>query len=322
MMRKFSTTAACALVFGLGVALAGCGQVNSLKAKMSFKDANGLYKAQDYRGAMVKYQEALQGDPDLTGAYFFLANSADNLYKPARKGEAANDALLPLAVDYYKKAAEMGTDPKIKKLALEYLVSAYNSPDKISDPGQAEPLLLKMIEMEPKESANYFAIAKLYEDNGNYEQAEGMLVKAKEMTPNLPDVYMQLAGYYDRQGEFDKLMDALMQRAQKEPNNPEVYYTISTYYWNKAYRDFRLSEADKRKFTQSGVDAVDKAISLKDDYAEALVYKGLLLRLQANFEKEPAKQQALLREAEKLSARATDLRKQKATGAPGAKTGD
>ena len=45
---------------------------------------------------------------------------------------------------------------------------------------------------------------------------------------------------------------------------------------------------------------------------EALVYKGLLLRLQATLEKDPAKQQQLLKDAEKLSQQANDLRKKKA----------
>jgi hypothetical protein len=47
---------------------------------------------------------------------------------------------------------------------------------------------------------------------------------------------------------------------------------------------------------------------------DALVYKGLLLRLQANLEKDHEKQQQLLKEAEKLSQQANDLRKKKAAG--------
>ena len=129
-MRKFSM--AIAMVAGLAVA-AGCSQVGGLKAKMAFKDANQLYQAQDYRKAAEKYEEALQADPNLTAAYFFLGNSYDNLYKPARKGEAANDELLTKAIDNYKKAAEMEQDPKIKKLALEYLVAAYG-PDEWGSP--------------------------------------------------------------------------------------------------------------------------------------------------------------------------------------------
>src|SRR5262245_48584140 len=106
MMRKFSTVAVGVMLAGLGIALAGCSQVNSLKAKMAFKDANGLYQQQDYRAAKEKYEEALALDPELPHVHFFLANSADNLYRPARKGEAVNDKLLTDAVEGYKKAAE------------------------------------------------------------------------------------------------------------------------------------------------------------------------------------------------------------------------
>ena len=132
---------------------------------------------------------------------------------------------------------------------------------------------------------------------------------------------MQLAGFYNRQGEFEKTIEALQQRAQNEPNNPEAFYTMATYYWDKAYRDFRLPDADKIKYVQSGVDAVDKAISLKGDYMEALVYKNLLLRLQANLEKNPARQQALLKEADTFRNRAEELRKQKAAAPAAAPAG-
>ena len=53
-----------------------------------------------------------------------------------------------------------------------------------------------------------------------------------------------------------------------------------------------------------GLEAVDKAIEIKSDYMEAVAYKNLLLRLQANLEKDPAKQQALLREADQLRDKA------------------
>jgi tetratricopeptide (TPR) repeat protein len=314
-MRKFSM-AAVVLAVALGVTLAGCGQVAGLKAKMAFKDANALYQQQDYRKAADKYEEAIQNDPDIgkQGAYFFLGNSYDNLYKPARKGEAANDGYLTKAIDYYKRAASEEQDPKIKKLALEYLVAAYG-PDKMNDPTQSEPMVKQMIELDPKDPANYFVLAKIYEDTGNYEQAEATLVQARDAKPNDPAVYMQLAGYYNRQGEFDKTIQALEARAQQEPNNPEAYYTIATYYWDKAYRDFRLPEPEKKKYVEAGVASVDKAISLKNDYMEALVYKNLLLRLQANLEKNPARQQALLKEADQLRDRAQELRKQKVAGA-------
>jgi tetratricopeptide (TPR) repeat protein len=140
------------------------------------------------------------------------------------------------------------------------------------------------------------------------------LQQAKEAKPNDPAVYMYLAGYYNRQGEFDKTIDALQERASKEPNNPEAFYTISTYYWDKAYRDFKLKENEKREFVQKGIEAVDHSLQIKPDYMEALVYKNLLLRLQANLEKDPSKQQALIKQADQLRDKAQELRKQKAAG--------
>ena len=171
-----------------------------------------------------------------------------------------------------------------------------------------------MIQLEPGEPANYFALAKIYEDAGAYDSEEDILLKAKEAKPNDPAVYMTLAGYYNRQGRFDKTMQALEERAAREPSNPEAHYTIATFYWDEAFRDARLKESEKKDYVQKGIGAVDKALGIKPDYTEALVYKGLLLRLQANMEKDPSKQQALIKEATQLRDKAEVLRKKKASG--------
>ncbi len=324
-MRKFSSQMAMGtLVAMLGLATAGCSQIGRLKAVMAFKDGNQLYQQQDYRGAAAKYEETLASckssggdctDPKLTYAYFFLGNSYDNQFRPARRGEATNDSMLTKAIDNYKKSTEVEQDPKIKKLAMEYLVAAYG-PDKLNDPSQAEPILRRMIELEPSEPSNYSYLSRIYEENGDYEQAEQLLVKAREMKPNDAGVYVTLAAFYNRQGEFDKTMESLHARAEREPNNPEAFYTIATYYWEKAYRDFTTSEADKRKFVAAGNEAIDKAIKLKADYHEALTYKGLLLRVEANLEKNPSRQQSLLKEADQYRDRAVEVqRKQRAAGA-------
>jgi tetratricopeptide (TPR) repeat protein len=303
----------------LALSSAGCSKFGQLQAMKAFKSANQAYQQQDYKRAAGLYEEAIAADPNLSQAYFFLANSYDQQYKPSRRGEAENDALLTKAVDIYQQAAnrlsasESPDDKKLGKLALEYLVSAYGA-DKLNDPAAAEPVVQKMIQLEPSEPSNYFALAKIYEDAGAYAEAEQMLIRAKEAKPSDPAVYMQLAGYYNRQADFDKTIDALTQRASVEPNNPEAYFTISTYYWDNAQRNPRLTEAEKRDQVGKGLDAVDKALKIKSDYMEALVYKGLLLRVQANLEKDPGKQQDLIKEANALRDEAEAIKKKRTSG--------
>jgi tetratricopeptide (TPR) repeat protein len=318
-MRSFSgTSLAVAALLTLSV-LPGCAKVGQLKALKSLKAANAAYKQQDYKAASDLYEETVQADPNQAVAYFYLANSYDQQFKPSKKGEAANDAFLTKAAQNYQTAAEKLSssdkpeDKKLGKLSLEYLVAVYGG-DKLNDPAKAEPVVQHMIQLDPSETTNYFGLAKIYEDAGAYDNAEQMLLKAKEVKPNDPDVYSQLAGYYNRQAEFEKTIEALEQGAAKQPNNPEAFYKIATYYWDEAYRDARLPEAQKKEFVQKGIAATDRALQIKPDYMDALVYKGLLLRLQANMEKDPKKQAELIKEATQLHDRAEELRKKKATG--------
>jgi tetratricopeptide (TPR) repeat protein len=315
-VRSRAILAATAII--AAVAVSACGQLGNLRARKAFKDANADYQAQRYEQAVTRYLEvvadpSVDTDPNLVHAYFFLANSYDNLYKPARKGEPENDKLLTQAIENYKLAAEKETDPKMKKLSLDYLVAAYG-PDKLDDPSQAEPLVQRMIQLDPTDTTNYFALANIYENAGNLDEAEAMLNKAREAKPKEAAVYQQLAGFYQRQGEFEKLIAAVQQRAELEPNNPEAHYAVAQYFWDEAYRNTRLNEARKREYAKSGLTAVDKAIALNPEYFEALTYRGLLLRIEAGMEKDAKRQRALLDEANQLQEKAVALKKKQASG--------
>jgi tetratricopeptide (TPR) repeat protein len=314
--NRTAAIVAAALVTGLSVAAAGCGKYSwsNLKAMKSFKDANDQYKAQQWKPAADHYEAAVAANPDLVQAYFFLGNSYDNLYKPSRAGEAENDAFMQKAISNYKIAAERETNPQMKKLAMEYLVAAYG-PEKLNDPAQAEPVVQQMIKMDPNEPAGYFQLSKIYEDAGRYEEAEAALLKAKEVKPNDPAVYTALSGYYNRQGDFAKTMEALQQAADLEPNNPEGYQRVAVFYWEKAFRDHRLQKPEKVQYIEKGIAATDKAISLNPNYAEALTYKNILLRMAANETTDIEKRNELIKQADELRNKALDLNRKKPAGA-------
>jgi tetratricopeptide (TPR) repeat protein len=298
----------------LAAATTACGQFGNLKARKHLKDANALYAQADYRQAAVEYEEAIKSDPDMIQAYFYLGNSYDNMYKPARKGESENDGLLPKAVKNYEIAVQRETDQGRKKLALQYLAASYGA-DKLNDPAKAEPVVRQMIQMDPKDTGSYYGLSKIYEDAGRFEEAEAALLQARDAVPSNPEVYLQLAGFYNKRDQFEKAVAMHEERAKLDPNNPEAFWTLAAFYENAARKDYRLSATVKKQYIERGIVAADKALAIKQDFVEAITYKNLLLRLQANVEKDPARQQQLLREADRLRDQAQELRKKQQAGA-------
>jgi len=316
-----------ALVFAVGLSTTACGRysISNLRSLMAFKEANQLYQQNNFTKAIESYQRAVEYNPDFGIPYFFLGNSYDNLYKPSRQGEPDNDQNLQKAVEYYRKATETIKDedpqgPEIRKLAYEYLIAAYGV-DKIDDFAQAEPVALKLIELEPNEPGNYQTLGKLYEDQGMYDEAQAMFEKAIAVRPNEPLGYIVMAGYYNRQGNWEKTMEAWEERAKIEPNNPEAHHTIATYLYDKALKDFTLSKATKREYIDRAIAAEDAALALHADYFEALSYKNIILRLKASTETDPKRQKALIDEAEVLRNHALDVQKAQQRAAAGGGTG-
>jgi hypothetical protein len=57
---------------------------------------------------------------------------------------------------------------------------------------------------------------------------------------------------------------------------------------------------------------VDKALKIKPDYFEAIIYKGLLYRVKAGVTKNPRERQQFLDEAQTLQKQGLELKKQQA----------
>src|SRR2546429_330554 len=157
----------------------------------------------------------------------------------------------------------------------------------------------------------------------DYERSSKLYEETIASDPNNSIVYFYLGNSYDnmyKPGEKGKPQnDALIQKAVQnyqlaveklDANDPVQgkIKALALQFLMAAYG------SDKRTYVQKGLVAIDQAINLKPDYMEALVYKGLLLRSQALLEKDPAKQQALIKQAEALKEKADAIRKQKATG--------
>jgi len=71
-----------------------------------------------------------------------------------------------------------------------------------------------------------------------------------------------------------------------------------------------LDDARKKQLADEGMVFVEKALAIKGDFVEALIYKGLLLREQAKLTRNPATRNSLIEEAQLLQKRAVELKKE------------
>jgi hypothetical protein len=84
-------------------------------------------------------------------------------------------------------------------------------------------------------------------------------------------------------------------------------------YWSRGYRDFTLEDDRKLAYAEKGLAAVETALSMRPEDVDALIYKGLLLRLKATVVRDAGLRRALIEEAEATKQLALELRRKAAS---------
>jgi tetratricopeptide (TPR) repeat protein len=315
MMRSFRSSV---LVLLLPAILAsGCSR---LASRAAYRDGNGEYKQENFRKAIEQYERAVAADPSFAEAHFYLANSHQALFRPGKEGPD-NKAHLDKAIESYKKSLEgnKADTPQLKMLrrnALGFLSSIY-SDDAYRSYEDALHYAQALVDDAPGDVKGLFTLASLQEKFEKIPEAEALYKKVAEDNPQDAKACGALAGFYnkplwDGRSKFDDAVSVLDRCASLNPNDETGYYKIATFFWDKAYRDRTLSTAEKDQYADKGLLAVDKALDLKPDYVEALVYKGLLYRVKAAAiaVANPRTAQAYLDKANALRDQATEIRKQ------------
>jgi len=302
---------------------AGC---NSVRAMAAFKDGNKLYKEENYRKAIEQYERAVSLDPNMAEAHFYLASSEQALYRPG-KDDPENKQHLQNAIEHYKKALEVnkGNSDNLKKVrinTLGALTGIYAEPP-MQNYETALAYAQELVKDNPNDTKNLYAIANLYEKFGKVAEAEETYKKVTEINPKDAKACGALAAFYnkplwDGKSKFDQAIETLERCAGLDPNDPSGYHKVASYYWDKAYRDPLLSDAQKGEYVDKGLKQIEKALEIKPDYWEAIIYKGLLYRVKAQLARNPKERQQLLEQAATLQKQAMELRKEQQAAQGGA----
>ena len=99
------------------------------------------------------------------------------------------------------------------------------------------------------------------------------------------------------------------QKPPRDPQSPATYHRLAVEAWERAYKDLSLTPEARLEVVKKGLAYEDRALALNPDYVEALIYKNILLRMQANLTVDRDEQAELIAQANELRNRAIELRK-------------
>jgi tetratricopeptide (TPR) repeat protein len=299
---------------------AGCSRV---RAKSAFKDGNKAYKEENFKKAIESYERAIALDPGMAEAMFYLGSAHQAMYRPGKE-TPDNKAHLDDAIKQFKASIEAnnGATENLKKVKFNTLaaLTGIYSDAPYKDFDQALSYAEQLVKENPTDPKNLFAMANLYEKFDKVDKAEETYKKAVEVNANDPKACAALAGYYnkplwDGKSRFEDAITTLQRCATIDPNDATGFYKVAVFYWDKAFRDPMLNDKQKDSYADKGLEAVDKALSIKPDYVDGLVYKGLLLRVKAQVTNNPRLRAEYLDTATTLAKQAKELRSQQGPAA-------
>jgi tetratricopeptide (TPR) repeat protein len=323
----------------LAVVVAGVG-CDLVRAKAAFKDGNRLYKEENYRQAITFYERAVELKPEFAEAHFYLASSHQSLYRPGKEGEE-NEMRLKQAIEHYEKSLEMNRadTASLKQLRLNTLgaLTAIYSDPPLTNYEKALAYAEQLVKDNPDDTKNLYAMANLYEKFGRVAEAEQTYVRVTQQNPSDAKACGALAAFYNkplweesgsvfveneskgaRRAKFDAAIATLERCAQLDAADPSGYYKLAMFFWDKAYRDPLIGDKEKNDYADKGIATVDTALSMKPDYWEAIITKGLLYRVKAQVSTRPAERKRYLDQAVLLQKQAMELRKETQAAAAGA----
>ena len=126
------------------------------------------------------------------------------------------------------------------------------------------------------------------------------------------EMYLELAKLANVQGRFDDTIAALRGAAALEPGAAEPQHRIAVYYWDHIRSNEGKLDAESRlALLRQALAAEDAALAAQPDYMEAMTYKNILLRMQANLTPDRAEQARLIAEADSLRNQVIAMQRQR-----------
>jgi len=198
------------------------------------------------------------------------------------------------AADFFQKSLKL--DPEFETARM-YLATSYTSQ---FVPGSTDP---KSEENARKAIETFEQVVKMAKDPANPNR-NAML--------SIASLYYQLKNYPESKKWCNEVLKI-------DPQNAEAYYRIAVINYDDSFEKTGIQgenvaymSPEEKSEAQANIDegltAVKKAIEIRPDYFDAMEYENLLWREKAKFEDDEQAKAELIREADRVSLKALELR--------------
>jgi hypothetical protein len=265
--------------------------------------------------------------PKRASAHLSLADTAAIEANPAFFSEESPSPDLAQGYDraalhHYEQAIEAapGTDVEKQSFQIGCLRRLLDVCRHSNDGRCGDAAVARLLKEYPQREDAVVAAALYRADTGRMTEAERLLRAEVGRSSHGAEACRALADVLARPqwpGGLSRRDDAcavLMECAEAHPSQAERHLLLAEHYWHWAYRDDNLAPQRRIELADSGLRAIDQALSLSAENPDALVYKSLLCRVKAEQLPEGPERQALLDRATSLRTQALAIKRRRRTG--------
>ncbi|MEA2415165.1 MAG: hypothetical protein QOI58_1822 [Thermoanaerobaculia bacterium] len=209
------------------------------------------------------------------------------------------------ALPHYQRARQIDPSfPDLDRLVGYSEIGLYVPDDKsANNEKHADRAILELngyLQKRPDDRIARDALINMYLNANRTSQAIDYFRHYLEAHPADLEAVKSIATLYAKQGDFNESLNWYQKITLLDSKNPEAFYIFGVVCYEKVSKNPPADVAQKMDIINRGKDALQHAIDMKPDYAEAMAYLNLLWRQQALVDAltDPVKAQADVAQAD------------------------